>query len=145
MTNLTTRIQARIAQDRAMLAAGTQGTCRAARGLQYNAYFCVPLYINEHEIGLIKDNALEGTQEPFVVCRDESKIVANATLIAACVNNKEGELLMVEGLLGMGCIKDKVPGENQDDCDTDYQHLACKRCATLARWIERRGANDGKA
>lgn len=112
-TRITTRITERIAQDRAMLAAGTQG--------KWQTRFLYRMFraVRNHQttLGLM----MQG---------DDTKDWPDAELSASCVNDKEGELLVIEGLLDSVC-------EWECDC------LPCAKLkAILTRWIEGRERDE---
>lgn len=136
MTNLATRIQTQIAQDRAMLAEGTQGKWKVDRTHIYTGDSMIPI--------------IAGTG--LLTWQNEKD---NMALIAACVNEKEGELLVIEGLLeivtgclvceGTGISKVKGTGESGHRQWTDAPCLRCVMpIAILTRWIEGREAMDEK-
>lgn len=148
MTNLITRITERIAQDRAMLAAGTQGKWGvegggrvvAAASTDYVA-FC------------------QTRVSPMVGHFDYEGLrlaAANAALIAACVNGKEQELRVIEADLTMHRIlvsrlarhgsdwRERLPllVETLSFEDQTFLDLALKSEAKLTNWLEGREADE---
>lgn len=127
MTNLTTRIQAQIAKDRALLAAGTQGKWEA--DLLGNWVMA-----KEGQMCVCDMRAWSSVQRRSDA---DSTIVRghNATLIGTAVNSFSVHLDAIEGLLVLYA---------RDRCMLTYparQEIE----AILTRWVEAREVADGEA
>lgn len=139
--SLTTRITERISQYRAMLAAAHSGI-----------WIVSPKRETESSIFIHRDDSLGRTicevySVNFGCVGDAEEQAANAALIAACVNDKEGELQAIEGLLKAidcthceGTLSIPFDGELWPcGCATDYRSGLR---AILTRWIDGRERDE---